>query len=135
MNTAIAVKAFIVNESKEILVLQRRTDDVHAAGRWDIPGGRLDTGENPFTGLSREVIEEAALDIEIIAPLQINYFTRDDGQIITMLLFLCHAKSFEVQISEEHNQFKWIPLQSVREFLGPEFHDTIEAYEKNFVKE
>ena len=69
MNTAIAVKAFIVNEEDQVLVLQRRTNDVHAAGRWDIPGGRLDEGENPFTGLSREVFEETNIEIGIISPL------------------------------------------------------------------
>ncbi len=134
MKTAIAVKAFIVNDDNRILIMQRRKNDVHAASKWDIPGGRLGTGENPFTGLAREVLEETNLDIEILSPLQINHFTRDDSQIITMILFFCKLKQGTVKLSEEHENFKWATIDTIRNFLTTEFHDTIEAYEKNFLK-
>jgi len=30
----------------------------HKPGTWDIPGGRLELGEDPFLGLKRETHEE-----------------------------------------------------------------------------
>jgi len=58
MNFALAVKAFIIKDGKALL-LKRRLNDEHKPGTWDIPGGRLEAGEDPISGLRREVKEEA----------------------------------------------------------------------------
>ena len=106
-NFRIAVKSFIVNENK-LLILKRRPNDVHSPGNWDIPGGRLELGEDPYIGLKRETKEETGLDIEILNPLNVHHFTRDDGQKITMITFLCKLFSNRnVKLSEEHTEFKW----------------------------
>lgn len=78
-NFRIAVKAFIVKDQKALLI-KRRPDDVHNPGKWDIPGGRLEPGENPLDGIKRECKEEVGFDIEVAMPLDIQNFTRDDGQ-------------------------------------------------------
>ena len=62
---------------------------MHKPGAWEIPGGRLEIGEDPHLGLKREVKEETQLDIKVLQPLSVNYFTRDDGQIITGIVFVC----------------------------------------------
>ncbi len=111
MNFAIAVKAFVVHEGK-VLLLQRRKFDAHAGSEWDLPGGRLDAGENPFDGLHRELQEEAGMKAEITAPLDVQHFVRDDGQTITMIIFLCKPKAVDVTLSEEHQQFKWLALNA-----------------------
>src|SRR5690242_1955170 len=98
-NFRIAVKAFIIKDDK-LLLLKRRSNDVHKPGDWDIPGGRLELGEDPFLGLKRETKEETGLDITIQRPLDIHHFTRDDGQIITMLIFLCEPGAGEITLSE-----------------------------------
>lgn len=36
------------------------------AARWGLPGGRLKEGEDPATGLRREVREECGLEIEVV---------------------------------------------------------------------
>lgn len=105
-NFCIAVKAFIVNEGK-VLLLKRRSNDTHKAGQLDIPGGRLELGENPFSGLKRETKEETGLDIEIVAPVDVHHFVRDDMQKITMIIFLCRLQSREIQLSEEHTEYTW----------------------------
>ncbi|MBI2545644.1 NUDIX domain-containing protein [Candidatus Woesearchaeota archaeon] len=102
----IAVKAFIVHDGK-LLILKRRSKDTHKPNEWDIPGGRLEPGENPFSGLQREAKEETNLDIEIIAPLGVQHFVRDDKQQITMIIFLCKSFNDSVQLSDEHTGFAW----------------------------
>ena len=57
MNPSLAVKSFIVNNKGELLIIKRDSNDVHCAGNWEIPGGRLDPGEDPFEGLKRETKE------------------------------------------------------------------------------
>lgn len=112
---AIAVKAFIIAGDKALL-LQRRSNDVHSPGKWDIPGGRLEYAENPMTGLAREVQEETGLRIMIKRPLHVQHFTRDDGQVITMIIFLCEKVAGEIRLSEEHQSFKWQPVPAKEEF-------------------
>lgn len=131
MNAAVAVKAFVVHEGN-ILLMQRREHDTHAGSEWDIPGGRLNPGENPFDGLRRELREEAGIDAEIQHPLDIQHFTRGDGQTITMIIFLCKTAAINVTLSEEHQAFKWIPLDSTAEF--PKWlHAPLSNYKQHFV--
>ena len=50
--SGIAVKAFILNGKGELLLIRREKSDPHNPGTWEVPGGRLGLGENPFEGLS-----------------------------------------------------------------------------------
>jgi len=133
---SIAVKAFIVKGDK-LLLIKRSSDDVHKPGVWEIPGGRLDSeAEDPYDGLKRETKEEVSLDIDILHPLQIDHFTREDGQKITMLIFLCTTKnSFsDVQLSEEHSDYRWVNIDSAEDILVGFFHEGLKRYKKYFLK-
>ena len=75
----VAVKSFIINDNNELLILKRSKDAGHMAEIWEIPGGRLEIGENPISGLKREIKEETGLDIDVLHPFNVRHFTRDDG--------------------------------------------------------
>lgn len=130
----IAVKSFIINKDKGLLLIKRRTNDVHAAGVWEIPGGRLNLGEDPLEGLKRETKEETGLEIEILNVINVNHFTREDGQKITMLIFLCKPLSNSVTLSEEHIDFIWVSLNEAKEKLHKAFHSNIDIFKKYFSK-
>lgn len=119
-NFRLAVKAFIIKDGK-ILLLQRIADSPTRPGTWDFPGGRLEIGENPFEGVQREIKEETSLDIEIVSPLDIHHFTRDDGQSITMIIFLCKPLSDKIVLDEENQAYDWSELDSekIPEWLRP----------------
>ena len=68
VNFRVAAKAFILNKNREMLLIRRRLNDVMKPGIWEIPGGRMDPGENPFIGLKREAKEVVDLDIDIKKP-------------------------------------------------------------------
>ena len=128
-NFRIAVKSFIVKDNKALL-LKRRPNDPHKPGNWDIPGGRLDLGENPFEGIKRETKEETNLNIDIKMPLDIHHFQRDDGQNITMLIFLCHTNENNIKLSEEHTDHNWLSLENKQEF--PEWlHSVLDNYQNH----
>jgi 8-oxo-dGTP diphosphatase len=111
----VAVKAFIVRNG-EALLLRRRMNDPHKPGAWDIPGGRLELGEDPTDGLKREAREEAGLDIDSVLPLDVHHFRRDDGQEIYMIIFWCTAKDGEVVLFHEHVEFKWCNVRNKADF-------------------
>jgi 8-oxo-dGTP pyrophosphatase MutT (NUDIX family) len=56
----IAVKAFIVQDNR-LFVIKRSPIDPHKPGAWELPGGTLSAGEDPYKGLRREVQEEAGI--------------------------------------------------------------------------
>jgi 8-oxo-dGTP pyrophosphatase MutT (NUDIX family) len=129
---SLAAKSFIVDKHQQPLVIRRRSDDVHSPGVWDLPGGRLRAGEDPFEGLKRETKEEAGMEIEVLNPLSIHHFTRDDGQKIIMMIFLCRPLTTNVKLSGEHTDFDWIDITRPTEKLDKNFHDNIQIYNKHF---
>jgi ADP-ribose pyrophosphatase YjhB (NUDIX family) len=50
-------KGVIRNNQAELLLLQR-SEKAGRGGRWTLPGGGLDTGENSIASLVREITEE-----------------------------------------------------------------------------
>ncbi len=131
-NFRIAVKSFIVNEKGELLLIKRRDNDPHKPGVWEIPGGRIDLGEDPFEGLKRETKEETGLDVEVLNPLKIHHFTRDDGQRITMITFLCKPVSSTINLSKEHTEFLWTNMDESISKLHSAFHKEVEIFRKFF---
>ncbi len=129
MNFRIAVKGFIIREGK-LLLVKRRSNDVQTPSIWEIPGGRLELGENPFEGLKREVKEETNLDVIVGVPLGVKHFTRKDEQTITMIIFLCEAGGGEVKLSEEHTDYKWVEMEKAREEIDEFFVKEVDAYLK-----
>ncbi|MEK6959191.1 MAG: NUDIX domain-containing protein [archaeon] len=126
---AIAVKAFIIDGGK-LLIIRREPKDAHYPTAWELPGGRLEAGENPIEGLKREVREEAGIEIEVFIPFGVRHFHRDDGQAITQLTFLCKPITKNVKLSEEHTEYEWIKIEGSKSKVSKFFHDEID----NFIK-
>jgi 8-oxo-dGTP diphosphatase len=59
----VGVGAIVVDEQRRLLVVRRR--DPPAAGRWTVPGGRLEVGERIRDAIAREVREETGLSVEV----------------------------------------------------------------------
>jgi 8-oxo-dGTP diphosphatase len=57
------VGAAIVRDGR--LLAARRTTPPAAAGRWELPGGKVEAGETPEAALVREVREELGCDIVV----------------------------------------------------------------------
>jgi ADP-ribose pyrophosphatase YjhB (NUDIX family) len=68
-----------VTADRKRVVLLRRAQDP-GRGRWGLPGGHIERGEDPFEAAVRETKEETNLDIEIIRLLRIHA-AKDDGMV------------------------------------------------------
>lgn len=129
---AIAAKGFVINADKKILIIKRRPNDVHSPSIWEVPGGRIDIGEDPVEGVRREVLEETGIAITVHEPLGVRSFTRDDGQHITMIIFRCTPNTEEVTLSEEHTDFEWKDTAGAKELLHPAFRSQFEVWERYY---
>lgn len=60
----VEVVAAIIRRAKKILITRRR-DDVHLAGLWEFPGGKVEDGESLRSALQREIREELGIDVGV----------------------------------------------------------------------
>tara|TARA_Y100000310_G_C20651486_1_gene799682 strand:+ start:1077 stop:1517 length:441 start_codon:yes stop_codon:yes gene_type:complete len=129
LNFRLAVKAFIVHNNK-LLVVKRASDEIQKPNIWELPGGRLNPGEDPFIGIIREVREETGLYIKPILPMSINHFQRDDGQTITMIVSFCKPVGGRLNISHEHQDIDWIPIKQAKEKISDFYFKDIDYFYK-----
>ena len=52
-------------EAPTTLLAARRTEPPHLAGGWELPGGKVDPGEDPVDALHRELVEELGVSVEL----------------------------------------------------------------------
>jgi len=53
-----------IQRKGKYLVLKRSRNDQHTPGGWDLPGGGVGSGEQPYTAAIRETKEEAGIKIK-----------------------------------------------------------------------
>ena len=127
INFRVSVKSFIVHDDK-VLILKRSPDDVHKPGIWEIPGGRLELGEDPRIGLKREIEEETGLiNLEFIQNFRseniyntISKRLPFKGQIIEKhsIYFLCEAKQKDVKVdNNEIIDHKWLSYAEAKKLI------------------
>ncbi|KAG0450325.1 hypothetical protein HPP92_026851 [Vanilla planifolia] len=109
----VGVGAFVVNDRKEILVVQEKSGTSRGLGFWKIPTGVINQGEDIFAGVVREVKEETGIDTEFVEVLAFrqshnSFFEKSD------LFFLCmlHPLSFDIQKQESEIEVaQWMPIE------------------------
>lgn len=109
------VSAVIVDDGRVLLV--RSVED---AG-WTIVNGILEPGEQPATGLCREVWEETALRVRVdeltavtVSP-EVRHPNGDRAQYLE-LTFRCTPLSGRARVNDEENhQVEWFPLDQLPE--------------------
>lgn len=116
-----------------ILLLKRAESKRFLPGHWDIPGGKVDSGEEPDAAVLREVMEETGLDARISRPYNIwSSIVRSEGREeqcieIDYLLELPNPRSAErIMLSEnEHSEFGWFGKDDLPKRMSPELRKTV----------
>ncbi|RZC81649.1 hypothetical protein C5167_044223 [Papaver somniferum] len=118
----IGVGGFVMNDKKEVLVVQENVCPCQCSGVWKLPTGFINKSEEIFSGVVREVKEETGIDTEFLEVVAFRHvhkvaFEQSD------LLFVCMLKpfSFDIRIDEKEIQAaKWMNLD---EFLSQSFYE------------
>lgn len=98
-----AAKAVIRNQNNEILFLQR------TVGKWDLPGGLVEDGEDDAEALRREILEELGLIAKVGTKIGEWTFHRPlDSSVVSVTNYESVLEEGELRLSDEHTAFKWV---------------------------
>lgn len=103
---------------------------------WDLPGGKVEFGEDPKETLVRELNEETGLKVEPGAPIGMYYFFRKtDGHQVVCTVYKCVITGKPQVVlphadDENLQQYKWVTKD---EFLAGDYkvsHDSLNDFIK-----
>lgn len=119
----------IVKDDKVLLIKRREDEDVFP-GKWEMPSGKVEFGEDPKKALQREVREEVGLTVKIRDPIYVFSYVleKEDREKHTVeICFLADLEdeSQSVRLSREHTAFAWVSKDRLPNYL--EGNDPIRA--------
>jgi 8-oxo-dGTP diphosphatase len=99
---AAVVGAAIIRDGR--VLAARRTTPAEAAGRWELPGGKVEAGETPGDALVREIAEELGCAVEVTGWLPGAVGIGDRHVLTVALARLVDGEPHP----HEHDQVRWL---------------------------
>jgi ADP-ribose pyrophosphatase YjhB (NUDIX family) len=110
---SVSIAAVVVDDAGRVLVTQRRDN-----GRWEPPGGVLETEESILDGLTREVEEETGL---IVEATKLTGVYKNMVRGVVALMFRAHVTGGTLSTSDETAQVEWWTPEAVAERMDPAY--------------
>jgi 8-oxo-dGTP pyrophosphatase MutT (NUDIX family) len=106
----------IYNPKGQVLLLQRTYTDDFMNGKWGLPGGHVDPGEDPTVAAAREVLEETGL---IVVPVLIDIKVKEDCIIYyyeaTLNSDLFDPNNIVLDV-DEHRGWEWVNPSDISDY-------------------
>lgn len=129
----LAVKAIIDHGDGRILMLRRSGSSRLFAGTWEPPGGKVDAGEPYDAALLREVREETGLAIRLDTVAGASHYETPELRL-AVLFMNARLVSGQVRLSDEHDEFRWVPLPDLPQLdMSEQLREFMKTYVKRFV--
>lgn len=105
----VSVKGLHFNEAGELLMIKE-------GEIWELPGGRIQKGEQFIDCLKREVIEETGIECDVLDKQpSIVYPTIDlEGRPRIMVFYKIKMKSFEITPNSEAEEIRFVTKDQIR---------------------
>jgi len=108
-----SVKGVLLVDRKVLLVKNSRDE-------WELPGSRIDEGEQHSQTLSREFAEELSLEVVMSAPIDSYSFEVIPGRHVFIVTYGCTlVGEFRPAISHEHTEHCLWPIERLSELNLP----------------
>lgn len=126
--------ALIHGKSSNRCLAARRGPNVPSAGVWELPGGKVEAGEDPRAALTRELREEMAIAVRVGRFLGRSELEEGD-RLLVLDIYVAHWIAGEMRLSDHDaacwlrgdqlDRVDWAPadvaiLGAVRTLLSPE---------------
>lgn len=108
----------VFNEQGFILILQRSKDDTSNPGKWCLPGGHVDLGEDFETAAKRELHEESGLFVT--STIKIGDYSNNDVEIEYYRSLVNSQEQPVIVEYKETQDHKWInPYEDIDDYEFP----------------
>jgi 8-oxo-dGTP pyrophosphatase MutT (NUDIX family)/GNAT superfamily N-acetyltransferase len=110
----VSVKGVLFESGRVVLLENERSE-------WELPGGRLESGEDPATCLAREVAEELGIVVGVVAILDSwVYEVLPQREVLIVTYGVVRADRSAMQLSNEHRRFGLFALDELGGLPMPE---------------
>ncbi len=122
----IVATGFLVRRGK-VLLVRRVSHETFRAGCYEMPGGKVDFGEDPYRAIEREFREETGLDVRATRLYWSFAYVSHGGKRHTVeILFLVKLKGRlgKIRLSEDHDCSVWAAEDELGKYaLSPEIRE------------
>ncbi len=124
-----AVSAVVTDAAGRILLVQRSGPP--EAGRWTLPGGRVESGERPVDAAAREVLEETGLDVRVASELGTIERATPDGGVFEIHTFAAEYRGGTPVAGSDAAAARWVDADELRDLeLTRGLRDLLERWRR-----
>lgn len=116
MKQIITVRA-IIRQDDKILLLRRSGGNPQFDHLYELPGGKVDFGEDPKAALQREVTEEVGLELLTLqlSDVYSRLDSTDPQKHFVALVFWASVRQGEhIELSAEHDKYSWKKMSEIQ---------------------
>lgn len=119
----ISIKGIVFEDSRVWLRHNERNE-------WELPGGKLDEGEQPEETIARELKEELGFETRVVNIIQSHLYTiktsSDESRGVLVVTYLCvlleKTGDFEIIGEAGPSKFELFSLEKLENLNMPEFY-------------
>lgn len=118
----------LLQHNGRVLLVRRPPNESLFPGNFEFPSGKVEFGEDPSEALEREFLEETNLKIKVGEPIRTFAYVSDEGcrhtvEIVYRVVLI--SDPFEIRLSEDHDEFKWVLPGEMDENLDEEINKSL----------
>lgn len=118
----VAVAVFIRHEERVLLVLRANEPE---RGKWALPAGYVDRGEDPRVAAAREVLQETGLQVRVTRLIDVLY----EGVIV--ILYAAEVIGGELCAADDAAEARWFARQELPEVAFRSTRQVIAAWQQD----
>ncbi|PCC57364.1 hypothetical protein CIK58_09670 [Brevibacterium aurantiacum] len=111
MSRTVRVVAAVFHAGNQVLACRRKPEK-SAGGKWEFPGGKIETNESAEEALQRELIEELDVHVKAVGSLIWRETTTISDLSIDLACYWVETDAFP-KSSTDHNELRWCRVQEL----------------------
>ena len=116
----VSIKGVLLTPDHKVVLLLNEREE------WELPGGRIESGESPTACLVREIQEELNLEVSIGAPVDTYLFEVIPQKHVFIATYRCTLIGpFTPAVSHEHKRIGTFSLHALPVNLPKGYRDSI----------